>query len=223
MEGSESVGMETSRPSSPLSSQVGATEEVKSKAPSAEPQQMDSDSSSDPSSGSEMSAQEEGSGEAISLDCILTPMTEVPHDYMINITSSITPSLLEKGPNSMCVSFCYGGVQVSSQVTRHGCKISSSAPPPRSDDAFGPQALEKLRFPPTDGVAQPEKLQATQELLTFLERGVMLDSNANGIFASRLCQGRVFWSGPCAPRPNRPNKLERDRVEKLFDRQKFDQ
>ncbi|GCB82067.1 hypothetical protein scyTo_0023055 [Scyliorhinus torazame] len=184
---------------------------------------MESDSSCDPSSGSEMSAQEEGPGEITSLDWSLTPSTEVPHNYTINITSSMPPSQPEKGPNSMFISFCYGGVLVSSQVTRHGCKISSSAPPSRTDASFGSQAMEKLRFPPTGTIATPEKRKATEELLTFLERGVMLDSNTNGIFIQRLCQGRVFWTGPCASRPDQPNKLERDKVEKLFDRKKFDE
>ncbi|XP_041036749.1 interferon regulatory factor 8-like isoform X2 [Carcharodon carcharias] len=222
VESSESVGTERSQPSSP-SPQLETTEQAGSDIPSIDSQQMESDSSCDPSSGSEMSTQEEGLGEIASLEWSLTPSTEVPNNYTISIISSMAPSLPEKGPNSMFVSFCYGGVQVGSEVTRHGCKISSSAPPSCSDDSFGSQAMEKLRFPPTGAIASPEKRRATEELLTFLERGVMLDSNTNGIFVQRLCQGRVFWTGPCAPQPNQPNKLEREKVAKLFDRKKFEQ
>ncbi|XP_067870583.1 interferon regulatory factor 8-like isoform X2 [Heterodontus francisci] len=229
-----SVHKDSLGPSSP-SSQLGTmkkvesdttvhlSQQVESVSSTLDSQQMESDSSCDPSSGSEMSTQEEVSTESPSLEWSLTPTDADANNFTISITNLILPSQPEKGPNSMFVSFCYSGVQVSSEVTRHGCKISSAAPPSRSDASFGSQALEKLRFPPTDAIICPDKRRATEELLTFLERGVMLDSNANGIFIQRLCQGRVFWTGPCALRPDQPNKLEREKVEKLFDRKKFEQ
>uniref|UniRef100_UPI00398E8D4A interferon regulatory factor 8-like isoform X3 n=1 Tax=Pristiophorus japonicus TaxID=55135 RepID=UPI00398E8D4A len=190
--------------------------------PAPDSQQAESDSSSDPSSGSEMSVQEEDSGESTSLEWSATPAVEVENNCTNDVTLLMLPSLPETDPNAMCISFHYGGVEVSRTVTRHGCKISSAPPPSRGETSFGVQTMEKLCFPPTDSVGVPEKRQATEELLTFLERGVMLDSNANGIFVQRLCQGRVFWSGPCSPLPDRTNKLEREKVAKLFDRAKFE-
>ncbi|XP_048475180.1 interferon regulatory factor 8-like isoform X2 [Rhincodon typus] len=234
MEANGSIGVESSQPSSP-SRGLGTSEQEESDAPvrifqqamgddpPPDSQQMESDSSCDPSSGSEMSTNEEGSAEVTSLELSVIPSTEGLNDYTISITSSVPAILPEKGPNSMFITFCYGGVEVSTEVTRHGCKISSSAPLTRSDSSFGSQALEKLRFPSTAAITSLEKRRATDELLAFLERGVMLDSNANGIFIQRLCQGRVFWTGPCGPQPNQTNKLEREKVEKLFDRKKFEQ
>ncbi|XP_067870580.1 interferon regulatory factor 8-like isoform X4 [Heterodontus francisci] len=158
----------------------------------------------------------------ISITNLISPSLpeKVATHCTISITNLMLSSLPEKDPSSMFISFYYSGVQVSCKMTRHGCKILS---PSRSDASFGSQALEKLCFPPTDAIICPDKRRATEELLTFLERGVMLDSNANGIFIQRLCQGRVFWTGPCALRPDQRNKLEREKVEKLFDRKKFEQ
>ncbi|XP_060677287.1 interferon regulatory factor 8-like [Hemiscyllium ocellatum] len=223
LEGSGSIGMESSQPSSPSRGVVTSHQQAMGEDPPPDSQQMDSESSCDPSSGSEMSTSEECSTETPSLELTVTPNNEALDNYTISIISSLPTSLPEKGPNSMVIAFCYSGVEVHTEMIRHGCKISSSAPLTRSENSFGSQALEKLRFPETTTIASPEKRRATEELLTFLERGVMLDSNANGIFVQRLCQGRVFWTGPCAPQPNQTNKLERDKVEKLFDRKKFEQ
>ncbi|XP_067870577.1 interferon regulatory factor 8-like isoform X2 [Heterodontus francisci] len=239
VETGEGIGIESVQPSCP-SSQLGTMEKVESVSSALDSQQMESDSSCDPSSGSEMSTREEVSTESPPLEWSLTPTDAVANNFTISITNLISPSLPEKvathctisitnlmlsslpekDPSSMFISFYYSGVQVSCKMTRHGCKILS---PSRSDASFGSQALEKLCFPPTDAIICPDKRRATEELLTFLERGVMLDSNANGIFIQRLCQGRVFWTGPCALRPDQRNKLEREKVEKLFDRKKFEQ
>ncbi|XP_051865764.1 interferon regulatory factor 8-like isoform X2 [Pristis pectinata] len=191
--------------------------------PGSGPKAEENDSGCDPSSGSEMSAQEDGSNESTLLGCSLNPTLEDSTNYLISNVAPMSPNIVETEPNAMFVSFRYGSVEVSSAVTRHGCKISSVVPRPGGESSFGSQALEKLCFPPASCVGDPVKRRATEELLSFLERGLMLDSNAHGIFAQRLCQGRVFWTGPGASQPGRPNKLERDRVEKLFDRNVFEE
>ncbi|XP_078394121.1 uncharacterized protein LOC144678080, partial [Cetorhinus maximus] len=87
VEGLECVGMEITQPSSP-SGQLGMTEkQVKSEEPSVDSQQMESDSGCDPSSGCEMSAQEEGSGETTSLEGSLTPSTEEKSPSPIPLSS----------------------------------------------------------------------------------------------------------------------------------------
>ncbi|XP_059807436.1 interferon regulatory factor 8-like isoform X2 [Hypanus sabinus] len=182
----------------------------------------ETDSGCDPSSGSEMSAQEESCRESGSLGSSMNPSPEADStNFLTCDPAPVSPNIVETEPNAMFVSFRYGGVEVSSAVTRHGCKISSTAQPPAA--SFGSQSLEKLCFPPASCIGDPVKRQATAELLNFLERGVMLDSNAHGIFAQRLCQGRVFWTGPGPACTNQPRKLERARVEKLFDRRVFEE
>nr|XP_005888003.2 PREDICTED: interferon regulatory factor 4 [Bos mutus] len=54
-----------------------------------------------------------------------------------------------------------------------------------------------------------------------LERGVLLWVAPEGVFAKRLCQGRVYWRGPLAPHRAQPNKLERERTCQLLDTRRF--
>nr|XP_032833406.1 interferon regulatory factor 8-like isoform X2 [Petromyzon marinus] len=60
--------------------------------------------------------------------------------------------------------------------------------------------------------------------LGSLGRGLNLrvDGALGRLQAERLCRGRVYWSGPCAPRhAGRPNKMERRAAVTLFDRDSF--
>ncbi|KAB1262820.1 Interferon regulatory factor 4 [Camelus dromedarius] len=52
-------------------------------------------------------------------------------------------------------------------------------------------------------------------------RGVLLWVAPEGVFAKRLCQGRVYWRGPLAPHRARPNKLEREHTCQLLDTRRF--
>ncbi|XP_061432110.1 interferon regulatory factor 4-like isoform X2 [Lethenteron reissneri] len=60
--------------------------------------------------------------------------------------------------------------------------------------------------------------------LGSLGRGLTLrvDAALGRLQAERLCRGRVYWSGPCAPtHSGRPNKMERRAAVTLFDRDSF--
>uniref|UniRef100_A0A8C9UM74 Interferon regulatory factor 8 n=1 Tax=Spermophilus dauricus TaxID=99837 RepID=A0A8C9UM74_SPEDA len=50
---------------------------------------------------------------------------------------------------------------------------------------------------------------------------VLLHSSRQGVFARRLCQGRVFCSGNAVVSKGRPNKLEREAVVQVFDTSQF--
>ncbi|XP_061654668.1 LOW QUALITY PROTEIN: interferon regulatory factor 4a [Phyllopteryx taeniolatus] len=105
-----------------------------------------------------------------------------------------------------------------------GCRItphSSSSPSPPSTSPCPPEihsgadiVLFPLPFPES-------QRQGAERLPDILERGVMLWMTPDGLYARRLCRGRVFWEGPLAPYVDKPNKLEKDMPCKLFDTQQF--
>ncbi|XP_077325689.1 interferon regulatory factor 9 isoform X1 [Lithobates pipiens] len=116
----------------------------------------------------------------------------------------------------MQITLLYSGVEVSQSLIRSGeCKLSAKAP----THCLMDHVLFPLPAEPLDKDTQKK----TGDLLTFLEAGVMLASNKNGIFAQRqkFCRGRIYWTGPCTDSQGKINKLERDIHVKLFDTQKF--
>ncbi|XP_061110684.1 interferon regulatory factor 4-like isoform X1 [Conger conger] len=97
-------------------------------------------------------------------------------------------------------------------TSQEGCRISTSP----EDRLYGSMDQVVLPFPyPQSQRKGAEKLQ------TALERGVQLWLTPDGLYAKRLCQGRVFWEGPLAPFSDKPNKLEKEQTCKLFDTQQF--
>uniref|UniRef100_A0A8B9PWS1 Interferon regulatory factor 8 n=1 Tax=Apteryx owenii TaxID=8824 RepID=A0A8B9PWS1_APTOW len=127
------------------------------------------------------------------------------------------------GYSQMVISFYYGGRLVGHITTSYpeGCRISLSQPSGHSEKLYAPDALEHVRFPSAEAIQNDRQKQITKKLFGHLERGVLLHSNKQGIFIKRLCQGRVFWSGNTMVYKDRPNKLDRDEVVKIFDTNQF--
>ncbi|XP_020844889.1 interferon regulatory factor 8 isoform X2 [Phascolarctos cinereus] len=125
--------------------------------------------------------------------------------------------------SQMMINFYYGGKLVGHTTTTYpeGCRISLSLPPQHLEKMYGPESLEHIHFPPADIIQNDRQKQVTKKLFGHLDRGVLLHSNKNGIFIKRLCQGRVFCSGNSMMYKDRPNKLERDEVVKIFDTNQF--
>nr|XP_020027576.1 interferon regulatory factor 4-like [Castor canadensis] len=137
---------------------------------------------------------------------------------------SLTP--FEDFSNPECwlhVWLFYGTALVREATVRsaEGCRLSPRA-------AATVTAAERLLGPPARApVAQvcfpepPPSARVLRRLLRHLERGVLLWVAPEGVFAKRLCQGRVYWRGPLAPHRTRPNKLERERTCQLLDTRRF--
>uniref|UniRef100_A0A672NT43 Interferon regulatory factor 4-like n=1 Tax=Sinocyclocheilus grahami TaxID=75366 RepID=A0A672NT43_SINGR len=106
-----------------------------------------------------------------------------------------------------------------------GCRISSSSSPgsPSSPSSPGPEerlygGAEPVLFP----FPYPQsQRRGAEKLPNVLERGVLLWLAPDGLYAKRLCQGRVYWEGPLAPYADKPNKLEKEQTCKLMDTQQF--
>lgn len=123
----------------------------------------------------------------------------------------------------MVISFYYGGKLVGQTATTcpEGCRLSLGQPGLPGAKLYGPEGLELVRFPPADAIPSERQRQVTRKLFGHLERGVLLHSSRQGVLVKRLCQGRVFCSGNAVLRKDRPNKLERDEVVKVFDTSQF--
>ncbi|XP_076989347.1 interferon regulatory factor 8 isoform X5 [Tamandua tetradactyla] len=125
--------------------------------------------------------------------------------------------------SQMVISFYYGGKLVGQATTTcpEGCRLSLSQPGLPSGKLYGPEGLELICFPPADVIPSERQRQVTRKLFGHLERGVLLHSSRQGVLVKRLCQGRVFCSGNAVVFKDRPNKLERDEVVKVFDTSQF--
>ncbi|KAF7654200.1 hypothetical protein LDENG_00072800 [Lucifuga dentata] len=107
------------------------------------------------------------------------------------------------------------GCHITSSSSSSPCSSSSSSPCPEDKLYSG---VEVIHFP----FPYPESQRQGAEMLpSVLEKGVLLWMANDGLYAKRLCQGRVYWEGPLAPHMDKPNKLEKEQTCKLFDTQQF--
>ncbi|XP_068590177.1 interferon regulatory factor 5 [Cebidichthys violaceus] len=99
-----------------------------------------------------------------------------------------------------------------------GCRIyyGHLEPTPEQVDLFGPVTLQQVLFPGTSDVQNQKQRFYTDALLDVMDRGLILEIWEQDIYAVRLCQCKVFWSGPGMPEHGPPNPLEREKKIKVF-------
>ncbi|KAG5845802.1 interferon regulatory factor 5 [Anguilla rostrata] len=157
-----------------------------------------------------------------------SPMPEAPN----RVAGPVQPCIYDllSSPHmlpltDLDIKFQYRGRAAGSQTVSNpqGCRLyyGHLEPTPDQVDLFGPVSLQQVRFPGTQNVSNDKQRFYTSQLLDVMDRGLILEIEGQDIYAVRLCQCKVFWSGPGVSEQGPPNPMERERRIRVFSLNSF--
>uniref|UniRef100_A0A3B3QMA2 Interferon regulatory factor 5 n=1 Tax=Paramormyrops kingsleyae TaxID=1676925 RepID=A0A3B3QMA2_9TELE len=147
-----------------------------------------------------------------------SPMPEVPQGQPCIYDLLSSPHMLPL--TDLDIKFQYRGRTAGSLTVSNpqGCRLyyGNLEATPEQVDLFGPVTLHQVRFPSAAEIPNEKQRFYTEHLLDVMDRGLILEIHGQDIYAVRLCQCKVFWSGPGVPEQAMPNPMEREKKIRVF-------
>ncbi|KAG7514261.1 interferon regulatory factor 4-like [Solea senegalensis] len=110
-------------------------------------------------------------------------------------------------------------VQEVTTSSLKGCHITPFLP--EEEHNLPPGGPDVIPLPLDSLLSQRRTEERTHNSFSNLERGVLLWMGADGLYAYRLCQSRVYWQGGLSTHGTKACMLEREVTCKLLDTQHY--
>ncbi|KAB5555178.1 hypothetical protein PHYPO_G00030500 [Pangasianodon hypophthalmus] len=142
----------------------------------------------------------------------------------LNLTVETIPP---PGDTRECASFLirvyYLGMEVLRRDVMSDDVRIAFLPPSPAPPSINSSSFPRVPLPPPPSDLTSNQMSSISTLLPFMDGGVILTTSSRGVYAKRLCQGRVFWRGPHTL-TNTASKMERGvKPTLIFNKQFFKQ
>ncbi|XP_027032711.2 interferon regulatory factor 9 [Tachysurus fulvidraco] len=149
---------------------------------------------------------------------------EVIDEIQFNLTveTAPPPGTARECPSFFIRVFYLGEEVLKKEVMSDDVRIAFFPPSPAPPSIHSTN-FPQVRLPPPPSKFTPNQISSLSTLMPFMEGGVVLTTSSRGVYAKRLCRGRVFWKGPHTL-TNTGSKMERGvKPTLIFNRQFFKQ